>query len=243
MDEKTHTHRMPHSPKWNALKHGLRSAAVLLPGDDVAECQRRRRELFREYNPCTREEAECVERILGHQWRIAYYQRLQAKFRAALNEVAGIHPAAEHICEPDPHRWQHRAMDCTVEEMRLHKMMRADRKTFFELQWMRRHRLIDGAIDVKTGYLDFLGDEEETEATPQEQAPAPETPPAQASPSSSTHGRNLESYERNAPAIPVLRMEEMVPRLLRHGMRGPAGQSPSPRTERASEHPMTGQGR
>ncbi|HEX7927425.1 MAG TPA: hypothetical protein VF678_07530, partial [bacterium] len=103
---------VPRDPKMNALKHGLRSASVLLPGDDIADFLRRRRELFEEFNPCTRSEADCVEQLVGYKWRIERCQVLEAKFRAALNQVAGVQPEADHICEPDPHRWQHRAMDC-----------------------------------------------------------------------------------------------------------------------------------
>jgi hypothetical protein len=55
------TMKVPGGPQWNALKHGFRSAAVLLPRDDVAEFQALRRELFHDYQPSTRDEADCVE--------------------------------------------------------------------------------------------------------------------------------------------------------------------------------------
>jgi hypothetical protein len=150
-------------PRLNAFKHGLRSAAVLLPGDDVAEFLTLRRELFHTYQPRTRDEADCVEGMAGYKWRIARCQRRQALYEAALDGVIAGSPAG-HVCEPDPHRWQHRSMDCVLEEQRLHKLMAKDRATLFELQRMRRNRLIDGAITVTPSHLEFLGEDEPAES-------------------------------------------------------------------------------
>jgi hypothetical protein len=54
-------------------------------------------------------------------------------------------------------------MDCVLEERRLHKLMTTDRATLFELQRMRRNRLIDGAIAVTPSHLEFLGEDEPAE--------------------------------------------------------------------------------
>ena len=189
--------KVPGGPHMNALKHGFRSAAVLLPGDDVAEFLALRRELFLDYQPSTRDEADCVEGMAGYKWRIAHCQRIQAAFRAALDGIVTGGPAG-HICEPDPHRWQHRSMDCVLEEQRLHKLMCKDRATLFELQRMRRNRLIDGAITVTTSYLDFLG--EDVPAEPQDSAePAEIKAPA----SPSNDGRIGLILERNPAAAPA----------------------------------------
>jgi hypothetical protein len=218
---------VPHTPKMNALKHGRRSAAVLLPGDDIIDFRQRRRELFEEHNPCTRSEADCVEAIVGYKWRIEHCQRLEAKFRAALNQVAGVYPEADHICEPDPHRWQHRAMDCTLEERRLKKMQDQELQTLFLLQRMRRNRLIDGAIHTTKTYRDFVGEEPVALVEPQEE---------NTSATPSTDRTNSGSCERNStpasmalspsPAVgggargwtSVLRVGEVAARVIRRNM-------------------------
>lgn len=150
-------------PHLNALKHGMRSNAILLPGDDAAEFQRLRRQLFTDYQPLTRDEADCVESMAGYKWQIARAYRWKAAFAAHVDALVMGGPHG-HICEPDPHRWQHRGMDCVLEAQRLHRLLSKDRATLIELQRMRRHRLIDGAIVVSGSYLDFL----EEPATPEE---------------------------------------------------------------------------
>jgi hypothetical protein len=160
----------------NALKHGLRSAAILLPGDDAAEFHALRRELFHTYQPCTRDEADCVEGMAGYKWRIARCRRMQASYDGAWEALLAGAPAG-HICEPDPHRWQHRSMDCVLEEMRLHRLMSKDRATLFQLQSMRRNRLIDGALGAPASYLTFLGEDEEAANSAE---PAPLSAPAAA---------------------------------------------------------------
>jgi hypothetical protein len=162
---------VPGGPHLNALKHGLRSAAILLPGDDAAAFHALRRELFHTYQPCTRDEADCVEGMAGYKWRIARCHRMQATYGAALAALLAGAPAG-HICEPDPHRWQHRSMDCVLEEMRLHRLMSKDRATLFQLQSMRRNRLIDGALGAPASYLTFLGEDEEPANSAEPDAPA-----------------------------------------------------------------------
>jgi hypothetical protein len=170
---------VPHTRKMNAVKHGLRSATVLLPGDDIADFLHRRRELFEEHNPCTRSEADCVEEIVACKWRIQHCQRVEAQFEGALHQVAGVYPETGHICEPDPHRWQHRSLDCSVRERRLNKLLKEQLETLFLLQKMRRNRLIDGVLHTSKTYRDFLGDERALEATPAptEAVPQPQTEP------------------------------------------------------------------
>jgi hypothetical protein len=207
---------VPGGPQWNALKHGLRSAAVLLPGDDVAEFQALRHDLFHTYQPCTRDEADCVESMTGYKWRIAHCQRVQAAFRMALDGLVLGGPAG-HICEPDPHRWQHRSMDCTLEEQRLHKLLTKDRSTLFELQRMRRNRLIDGAIGVVASYLEFLGEEEPAEPNESAEKALVETPATR-----SAHGGNAEILKRTSATemARVLGLREVAMRWIRTGVSG-----------------------
>lgn len=160
----THPIAVPTGPHLNALKHGMRSSAILLPGDDAAEFRARRRELFHTYQPGTRDEADCVENMAGYKWRMARCRRMQATYDAALDGLLSGAPAG-HICEPDPHRWQHRSMDCVLEESRLNRLLTRDRATLFELQRMRRNRLIDGALTQAADYRTFLGEDEPAEET------------------------------------------------------------------------------
>jgi hypothetical protein len=164
---------VPSGPQWNALKHGLRSTRVLLPGDDVSAFLRLRRELFTDYRPATRDEADHVEAIAGYKWRIAHCQTVQAAFRAALHSLVIGGPAG-HICEPDPHRWQHRAMDCGLEELRLNKLMERDRRALLQLQWARRNRLVEGVSGEGRDWRTFLA-EGEPPAEPNAASEAPQT--------------------------------------------------------------------
>jgi hypothetical protein len=223
---------VPGGPHLNALKHGLRSSAILLPGDDAAEFHALRRELFHTYQPCTVDEADCVEGMAGYKWRIARCRRRQAGYEAALETVIAGSPGG-HLCEPDPHRWQHRSMDCVLEEQRLHRLMTRDRATLFELQRMRRNRLIDGAIAVVRSYRMFLGedtpDERGTIADPVlAEAPAtsagrlreaPETSPGrlpEAPATPSNDGQNGEFRERTLSTglAGVPRAREVAARLI-----------------------------
>jgi hypothetical protein len=170
---------VPGGPHLNALKHGLRSTAILLPGDDAAEFHALRRELFHTYQPCTVDEADCVDSMAGYKWRIARCQRRQVGYEAAFAAVIAGSPGG-HLCEPDPHRWQHRSMDCGLEEQRLHRLMTRDRATLFELQRMRRNRLIDGAIAVVRSYRVFLGEDAPDEPGQNAHPVVAETPAASA---------------------------------------------------------------
>jgi hypothetical protein len=220
--------KVPGGPRWNAVKHGLRSAAILLPGDDVAEFQALRCDLFHTYQPCTRDEADCVEGMAGYKWRIARCQRRQAGYEVALDAVIAGSPTG-HICEPDPHRWQHRSMDCLLEEQRLHKLMTKDRATLFELQRMRRNRLIDGAITMMASYREFMGEANAAEArTGQAGAEVPAT--------ASADGENRENFKRH-PAPGPARMrggrEEAMPWMRKREM--DATQTAPPLAGRATQ--------
>jgi hypothetical protein len=130
----------------NALKHGLRSQAVLLPGDDAAEFAELRRSLFAMYRPLTPVEDRCVERIAACEWRMGRWQRWETGLNAKLDALLTEGPdgtAAQHA-NPDTHHWQHRSTDCTLQERRLEKSMLATERRLLALQSMRRNRLIAG---------------------------------------------------------------------------------------------------
>jgi hypothetical protein len=125
----------------------LRSAAILLPDDDGPEFQRLQRDLFQTYRPRTRDEAECVESMAAHQWRMARCRRWQAAFDAQTEALHTGMPNAlpGHICEQDPHRWMHKSMDCVLQESRLDRLQCRARDKLLLLQKLRRNNLIAGA--------------------------------------------------------------------------------------------------
>jgi hypothetical protein len=137
------------SSAWNALKHGLRSAAVLLPDDDGQEFQHLRRDLFETYRPRTGDEAACVEAMAAHHWRVARCRRWQAVYDAQTDALLTGDPnrLAGHICETDSHVWIHKSMDCVLQESRLDRMLCRARDKLLLLQKLRRNNLIAGAME------------------------------------------------------------------------------------------------
>jgi hypothetical protein len=162
MNSTAHAEQRPHyqqlspeldkmAPKWNALKHGLRSAAILLPDDDAQEFHQLRRDLFQTYRPRTRDEAACVEAMAAHQWRIARCRRWQAVYDAQTDALlfGDPHTPAGHICETDPHRWMHKSLDCTLQESRLDRLLCRSRDKLLLLQKLRRNNQIAGAVELE----------------------------------------------------------------------------------------------
>ena len=171
----------------NALKHGLRSGSVLLPGDDVAAFRTLRRRLFHLYQPRTVEEAQCVETIAASHWRIARCRLEQGLFKQHLGAVLGGDPdATGYVCAPDPHALHHRGMDCVLEEARLEKFKSRAQATLALLQKQRTQSLTAGNSGALEDYRVFLAEgepmpvEAPAEPAPEEQAVA-ELAPAPAS--------------------------------------------------------------
>ncbi len=141
---------VPGGPRLNALKHGRRSAAVLLPGDDADEFQRMRRELYDLYRPGTGQEARCVNAMADHEWcmercrrwRQIYHARLDALLHGEPDGSGGVH------CERDPHRWHHSAMDCALEEGRLGRLQDRERRKLVELRKLRSQNLLAGLVQA-----------------------------------------------------------------------------------------------
>jgi hypothetical protein len=133
----------PQRSALNGFQHGLRSASVLLRGEDPREFETMRNDMLCMYRPCTREEVRCVNRIAACQWRADRYTRygtvFDAKLDALLADDTGT--VAQH-CDPDPHRWQHRAIDCTLQEGRFDRMMQCAERRLLELQKLRRLGLL-----------------------------------------------------------------------------------------------------
>ena len=148
-------------PHLNALKHGLRSGSVLLPGDDVAAFRTLRQRLFHLYQPRTIEESQCVETVAASHWRIARCRVEQAVFKAHLGAVMSGDPAATgYVCDPDPHALHHRSMDCVLEEARLEKFKSRAQAMLALLQKQRTQSLSAMNPGALEDYRIFLAEGE-----------------------------------------------------------------------------------
>lgn len=147
------TVQVPAGPHLNALKHGRRSATVLLPGDDPAEFQRLRADWFALFRPCTRMEARCVEVMVEHEWSLERARELRYGYHGKLRALARGGAGAESVhCERDPHRWQHSVLDCVLEEGRLERLQERERRKLAELQKLRRQNLLARLRDADAAF-------------------------------------------------------------------------------------------
>jgi hypothetical protein len=168
----------------NALKHGLRSSAVLLPGEDAAEFARLRHDQFSTYHPRTRDEANCVEIMTKCYWRMARCERWRAVYQAKHDTLlyGDLDGTVGQHCETDTHRWQHKALDCELEEGRLdYRMVRARRELLL-LQQQRRQNLIPGAVDTTADWREFERAGEQAEAASLAAASNADAPASAAAP-------------------------------------------------------------
>jgi hypothetical protein len=195
-------------PHLNALKHGLRAATLLLPGEDAEEFHALRQELFALHRPRTRTEARCVEAMVEHEWGMARCRRIRTRYQAKLLEL--VEGTGEAHCEKDPHRWHHSAMDCSLDERRIAKLLDWQLERLAVLQKLRRQQLIDRLID-RTGQEDALAPAEVRTACPtvrQQGDPLQRNPPRQTD-GPATDSRDSESWKKRertgdsgaAPAI------------------------------------------
>jgi hypothetical protein len=205
-------------PHLNALKHGLRSGSVLLPGDDVAAFRTLRQRLFRLYQPRTVEEAQCVETIAASHWRIARCRVEQAAFKRHLGAVLSGDPdATGYVCAPDPHLLHHRSMDCVLEEARLEKFKSKAQASLALLQQQRTQSLTVGSGAALEDYRVFLA---EGEPIMDEEAPLPATPAADA---------------ESAPAFATGLMERPIGKIRKRDSAGPALRFPKHWSRRQQE--------
>jgi hypothetical protein len=83
------------------------------------------------------------------RWRIARCRRWQAVYDAQVDALlfGDLGAPAGHICEQDSHRWQHKADDCTRQEVRLDRLLCRARDRLLLLQKLRRNNQIAGAVE------------------------------------------------------------------------------------------------
>ena len=180
---------VPHRPSLNALKHGLRSAATLLPGDNRAAFRALRDGLFHLYQPRTGDEAFCVSQMAKLQWRIRRVDRWQDVYDDQQEALLFGDPGLDSpLCEADAHRSLHRPMDCELHAGRMDRRLRRLGARLLELQRLRRLGLIAGAQKDLPDYREFLAAEQADEGEPAEAV------------SHSGDGENGENSERGAAA-------------------------------------------
>jgi len=87
----------------NAVKHGLRAQAVLLPGEDGDEYARYHGQMTEQLQPADVQEIELTERIVGLSWRLRRAGRYHdAVFEALYDrQVTEMAAAAPEAGEPD----------------------------------------------------------------------------------------------------------------------------------------------
>jgi hypothetical protein len=142
---------------------------VLLPGEDAEEFHALRQELFELHQPRTRNEARCVEAMAEHEWSMERCRRIRTRYQAKLLDL--VEGTGEAHCEKDPHRWHHSAMDCSLDERRIAKLLDWQFERLAVLQKLRRQQLIARLVD--------RGEREDALAPAEVEAPAATDAPAQ----------------------------------------------------------------
>jgi hypothetical protein len=72
----------------NAIRHGLTSAKVVIPGEDAAEYDAHREDLIRHHAPATAIERTLVEELAAASWRLLRARRIETAVLAKLAENA-----------------------------------------------------------------------------------------------------------------------------------------------------------
>jgi hypothetical protein len=122
----------------------------VLPWEDGEEFMRMRLEMYETFRPKSGNEARCVEAIVNHEWGMERCRRVREEYHDRMTAVLHGDPegvAGQH-CEGDPHRWHHKALDCTLEEGRLQRHQEREQRKLTELQRLRRLRLMEAVDEV-----------------------------------------------------------------------------------------------
>lgn len=187
-------------PRYNAVKHGLYSLAILIPGEDADEYVRLRLALFHTYRPQTEDEAECVQVMAECRWFRRRYVPVQAQFDTQVLELAA--DAAGRLCEPVGHQRVHSSIDATKHRQRVDRELCRARSRLFELQKFRRLGLVEGAVKLADRcYMEVSGAVVGPVASPVI-APTAESEPEAIGTSASDHGRNGKNKERKETGRP-----------------------------------------
>lgn len=66
--------------RYNATRHGLTGARIVLPSESAEEYDQLRQSLIEEFDPASEEEAMLVERIAQNWWKLQRAERCEADF-------------------------------------------------------------------------------------------------------------------------------------------------------------------
>jgi hypothetical protein len=107
----------------NALRHGLRSSTILIPGEDVEAWETLCAELKAELQPVGIREWLCVELIAGAAWRLRRLRTLEAGLLRAQLLLAQLDQAQQDVkrYERDPLLEALGAIDPIVTDARAHR--------------------------------------------------------------------------------------------------------------------------
>jgi hypothetical protein len=107
----------------NALRHGLRSSTVLIPGEDVEAWETLCAELKAELQPLGIREWLCVELIAGAAWRLRRLRMLEAGLLRAQLILAQLGQAQQEVkrYERDPMLEALGAIDPIITDARAHR--------------------------------------------------------------------------------------------------------------------------
>src|ERR1043165_4592059 len=74
--------------RFNAMKHGLDAASLVIPGEDSAELVKRAEDYYREYDPQGAVETDLVEILIRSGWFQIRYSRVEAQlYRSILKKM------------------------------------------------------------------------------------------------------------------------------------------------------------
>jgi hypothetical protein len=83
--------------------------------------------------------------MVEHEWGMARCRRIRTRYQGQL--IALVEGTEAAHCEKDPHRWHHSAMDCSLDERRIAKLLDWQFSRLAVLQKLRRQQLIGRLID------------------------------------------------------------------------------------------------
>src|SRR4029453_18033871 len=83
--------------RMNALRHGLTSKQIVLPGEDTAAYEETRAAFFDEYQPVTSERTRALERMVDADWRLSRARRVHTAFVSQrIAEIQKSNPEMDH---------------------------------------------------------------------------------------------------------------------------------------------------
>jgi len=119
----------------NALRHGLTARSAVLPSEDLASYETRRRQFLEEYQPATPTEIQLVQELIDTCWRLNRIPFLEAD---VLSRAANPpEQAATHFDVLDAHRL---LQNLSIQSQRLSRQFQKALDQLRDIQAVRRER-------------------------------------------------------------------------------------------------------